>query len=736
VRKIPNARAPKPKTIRLKLNFNHRNREKPKSLYDHQSKCQKQCFKLYMKNVQKLMSGILVGGMLAIATTAFGAQKLWSGLAGDTFWSTAGNWSPAGMPVVLDNVTFTNDGAAPDALTINNIVDPLFLSPSVNSLGYMNTNGSHNTKITTSLSVISSSATDVAATSDDGQRYVFFVGSNQWQDNANALVYTTISGGSLTVSNQNANFGVTQISSGSGAHRATLDLQELNLFTCVVSNVLVGHNFTQPDHAWRPTGELYLAKTNTITTRMLVLSDSYQNAGGTCYIHFGSVNTVNADEIRIGMHKTVGIMDIALGIINPSITFRNAAGTGRATAWLLGDEFDTNGTNYLFGFFTSNQARGTMDLTGASVNALVDRIVLGRGQIQVDSVNRAGDGNGTLIMGGGLLDVNNIEMGIQVPGPFIGGSVGHGILTLNNDAGAGPASVIVRSNIVMAVQQAGAPAPDALGSTGDITVNDGSSLTVAGDIVSGGPGGGTATITLLNGGMLDMKPAGDSTPGNVSINILTMDNGVITNYSILSLTNINLTPGGSSFTVYSGQSIAPAGVNKIGPLSVTESLTLRGTTLLDINKSGATLTSDVVSATGTVDLGGTVKVSFPGAHTELVPGDKFTLFAAVPVNSTPTLVLPPPGAGLAWVNKIFVDGSIEVAACGCAEPTTPPTLTITHTPTTATVSWPISYTTFALRAHTNGLTGTWGLVPGVVANSVTVPIDPANQSVYFQLIQQ
>jgi hypothetical protein len=685
-----------------------------------------------MKNVPHVISGTLSAALVTFASSVSAVPTFWSGAAGDTSWSSGENWSPAGLPGTSANVIFINDGVALDAFTVNNIVD---LVVGINALGYMNTNGFHHTQIVEELHVLSGSTTEVATTADDGNPYVFFVGSNQWQDDKDAVIYTTITGNSLVVSNGNANFGVTQISAVAGAHKATLNLSELSSFTCVVSNVLVGHNFTQPDHAWRPTGEFYLARSNSITAKMVIVADAYQNAGATCYIHLGAINKFNADEIRIGMHKTVGVIDIAAGVVNPSVTFRNAARTGRQLAWKLGDEFDLNGTNYLFGFFTSNQARGTADLTGASVDALIDRIVLGRGQIQVDPTNRTGDGNGTLIFGGGVMDVNDIEMGIQVVGPFIGGSVGHGILTVNNDPGAGPALLIVRSNIVMAVQQAGAPAPDAIGSTGDITVNDGSSIAVAGDIISGGPGGGTATISLNNGGALDMQPAGDATPGNVSINILNIGDGIITNYATLSLTNINLLAGSTVFTVYPSQSIAPAGINKIGPLNVSGSLTLLGTTLMDIHKNGTTLSSDSITATGGVELGGTLKVSFAGAHTDLAPGDKFTLFAAVPLDSS-TLVLPPPGAGLAWANRIFVDGSIEVVACGCGEPRTPPRLTMTASPTSATVSWPLSYTSFVLRSQTNVLGANWGLVPGVVNNSFTIPFQPGNTSLYFHLIQQ
>jgi len=688
-----------------------------------------------MKTTHHIISRTLFACLITVASSVSAAPTFWSGAVGDGLWSSGGNWS-GGVPGITSNVIFTNDGVALDAFTANNILDPAFLPLRINALGYMNTNGFHNTHLNGELHVLSSSTTEVATTADDGNPYVFFVGGNQWQDDKDAVVHTRITGNSLVVSNGNANFGVTQISAIAGAHRATLNLYDLDAFTCVVSNVLVGHNFTQIDHAWRPTGELYLARSNSITAKRVIVADAYQNAGATCYIHLGSINNINVDEIRVGMHKTVGVIDIVALLANPFATFRNAAGTGRQLAWLLGDEFDPDGTNYLFGFFTSNQARGTVDLTGANVDALVDRIVLGRGQIQFDATNRTGDGNGTLIFGGGIIDVNVIEMGIQVTGPFIGGSVGHGILTVNNDPGAGPALLIVRSNIVMAVQQAGAPTPDAIGSTGDITVNGGSTIAVVGDIISGGPGGGTATISLNSGGTLDMQPAGDATPGNVSINTLNLGDGIITNYATLSLTNINLPTGSTVFTVYPGQSIAPAGTNRIAPLTVTGTLLLLGTTLMDIHKNGAVLTSDLITTTGGVELGGTLTVSFPGAHTDLAPGDKFTLFSAVPLDSSLTLVLPPPGAGLAWANNIFVDGSIEVVPCGCGEPRTAPRLTMAASPTSATVSWPSTYTSFVLRSQTNGLGANWGLVPGVANNSFTIPFQPGITSVFFQLIQR
>src|ERR1039458_1494817 len=101
----------------------------------------------------------------------------------------------------------------------------------------------------------------------------------------------------------------------------------------------------------------------------------------------------------------------------------------------------------------------------------------------------------------------------------------------------------------------------------------------------------------------------------------------------------------STFTVYPGQALAPFGMGLLGPLSVTGNLTLRGNTLMDISKSGATLASDAVSATGVVDLGGTLTVKFSGSN-NLAAGDQFTLFTAVPVNSSPIVPLPSPRSGL------------------------------------------------------------------------------------------
>src|SRR5262249_10241220 len=91
-----------------------------------------------------LVVTLLVGLVTAMAP-AWGAVPTWSGTAGDTLWSTEGNWSPIGIPGASDNVRFANDGATDIPVvqggTVNNVVDVAFLSASINSLAYVNTVG-------------------------------------------------------------------------------------------------------------------------------------------------------------------------------------------------------------------------------------------------------------------------------------------------------------------------------------------------------------------------------------------------------------------------------------------------------------------------------------------------------------------------------------------------------------------------------------------------------------------
>jgi hypothetical protein len=660
----------------------------------------------------------------AVVCAALGSvraeSKVWSGSAGDSLWSSAANWTPPGQPGAADGATFNDEGATDVPMVLGgaatSTVDQA-ASGAIKTLRYSNIVGYHNTTIAKPVVVQGTSAADAAFVSDDGHPAIFFVGSGQ-ADAAADAVYTSIGGESLAVTNANAVISVMQASVTSGAHRATLDMSLLNSFACSVSNILVGHDFGDP--ITRPTGTLILANTNEITAKMISLGEAYQNAGQISYIYLGQNNRLYVDRLRIALHKCVGTVTMREGLSDATVIFRGFAGSGRQTSWEIGDEYEPNTT---IGYFTSSQSTGILDMTGAVVDALVDTIVLGRGQ--TNAPTRTGDGNGTLTFGGGTVNANRVEMGIQLSG---GGSAGRGTLNLNNDLGT-PAKLTVNGDLVMAVQLAGNT--EATGSTATLNINGGI-LEIAGNAVDGG---GNVTMTISNGGVVDMMPASDTTPGDLAVDTLNISGGGIVNYGTLSVSTLALTEAVDEFTVAAGQTLSPAGT-AAGALAVTSgTLRLQGKLLLDVQKSGATLTAD--SITGTVVYGGALEIRRSGDA--LGVGDKFILFGnAVAPDLFSNVILPAAGAGLAFKNNLTTDGTIEVISSG--EPAERPQLSIVREPNAITISWPTAYTTYVLRGQTNstsvGISSNWGFVSGVAGNQVTIPIDPANGVTFFQLIQQ
>lgn len=86
----------------------------------------------------------------------------------------------------------------------------------------------------------------------------------------------------------------------------------------------------------------------------------------------------------------------------------------------------------------------------------------------------------------------------------------------------------------------------------------------------------------------------------------------------------------------------------------------QGTVVMEISKNGTVLTNDQIQLAGTVTYSGSLIVSNLGP-TALESGDRFRLFSATDYkNVFPSLILPPLAPGLAWANKLVVDGSIEV----------------------------------------------------------------------------
>jgi len=303
------------------------------------------------------------------------------------------------------------------------------------------------------------------------------------------------------------------------------------------------------------------------------------------------------------------------------------------------------------------------------------------------------------------------------------------------------------------------------------TISSSSSANVYGGTISLiGTGTFTATTPLVlngaltnSGGVLKLGAsvltlAGSSTyTGNTTIS-----NGVLAlvgTASIANSANLDVTAGGvldvsghsgSSLTLGSAQALigngtvngsvsAPAGSiiapgeGAIGALTVTNILTLAGTTIMEINRLGAPV-CDLITATN-INYGGTLTVTNINLANPPQLNDSFKLFKGAYAGTFATINLPALGTGLVWTNTLAVNGSITVVA----GPTTNPNatnITSVVTGSTLSLSWPGDHLGWFLLTNSVGLTSTNDWHPYAGSDSVTnvnLTIDPTKPNVFFRM---
>jgi len=126
-----------------------------------------------------------------------------------------------------------------------------------------------------------------------------------------------------------------------------------------------------------------------------------------------------------------------------------------------------------------------------------------------------------------------------------------------------------------------------------------------------------------------------------------------------------------------------------------------------------------------------LNVTFSGSS--LTNGDRFVLFTAPSITGSFTSMSLP--SGYTWSNSVATDGAITVLAVN-SEPATPPTLSTSVTGNSLTLTWPIAYTSYVLQSQTNSLSvglGTKWTTVLTTGNTITVPINSANGSVFYRL---
>src|SRR6185369_14113879 len=175
---------------------------------------------------------------------------------------------------------------------------------------------------------------------------------------------------------------------------------------------------------------------------------------------------------------------------DPSVTFRGADGSSRVGQWTIGDN--------TAGSLANAPSSGTNDFTGGSVDALVDRLLLGRGRTGTTT----NTGIGVLTFNNGTLDANLIRLGTMTDESTSTNASGVGIMNVN-----GAATLVVNTVLELAhTNTTAVPTAAAVaGTRGTLNVNGGT--VSANAIVSAG---GTAEIALNNGTLELAGTAGTS----------------------------------------------------------------------------------------------------------------------------------------------------------------------------------------------------------------------------------
>jgi len=284
---------------------------------------------------------------------------------------------------------------------------------------------------------------------------------------------------------------------------------------------------------------------------------------------------------------------------------------------------------------------------------------------------------------------------------------------------------------------------------GNSSTNSDSVLTLSGGGVYGGSiqdaiSGGTQKvgITLLSGAQQLTASCTYSGPTTiVGGGIALVGSGDIPNTTPIEFVNGTAIDAryksDSTLTLQAAQTLKGNGTFHINGNFVSQ-----GTIELKVNKSGGTITTDHITSDSpyVITYGGTLYLDLSGDP--LGGSDELPLFTADSYGSGSafsTIVPTTPGPGRTWdTSTLTTDGTLRITS---TLPTTPTAITATVVAggTELQLGWPSGYTGWALQGQTNavgtGITSDWHYVPGSdQANSVNIPIDPANGSVFFRLV--
>jgi len=383
---------------------------------------------------------------------------------------------------------------------------------------------------------------------------------------------------------------------------------------------------------------------------------------------------------------TLGAGGIDMVAANHTVNINCPVNVGANQTWSVGPNSPGNT------LLVNGPVSGSATLTKAGYGTLIlNGTNSFSGTLNVDTSSTGGSGQA---LSDGVVRITRSENIANVPTIAIRDNNGAwSTLQLTNLL----ANLTVPANITLAGRNTNAVAIENLSGSntlsGNITITSGGgfylfqsdvgTLNFGGVISAGSTASGTRTFTLQGNGSFYLSGSlqnGNATTVNLSktnagtltIAGVSTFSGSTTNWrgnlfvngSLASpLVVVTGTLGGTGViagpvTIQNGATIAP-GNNSIDALTINNSLTLNGTTIMELNREAGT--NDVIRGMSNVNYGGTLTVT--NLAGTLAPGDNFQIFSATTFGGAfATFNLPALGFGLAWNTNTLTNGILSVVA--------------------------------------------------------------------------
>jgi len=383
---------------------------------------------------------------------------------------------------------------------------------------------------------------------------------------------------------------------------------------------------------------------------------------------------------------TLGAGGIDMVAANHTVNINCPVNIGANQTWAVGPNSPGNT------LLVNGPISGSATLTKASYGTLILNATNGfSGTLNVDTSSTGASGQ---TLSDGIVRITRSENVASVPTIAIrDNNSAWSTLQLTNLL----ANLTVPANITLAGRNTNAVAIENLSGSntlsGNITItsggtfylfqSDAGTLNFGGVISAGSTATGTRTFTLQGNGSFYLSGSiqnGSATTvnlaktnaGTLTIAGASTFSGATTNWRgnlfvngslASSLRVVTGTLGGDGViggpvTVQPGATLAP-GNNSIGALTINNSLTLGGTTIIELNRDAGT--NDVIRGLNSVTYGGTLIVTNLAGTP--APGDSFQVFSATTFGGAfATLNLPSLGFGLAWNTNALTNGILSVIA--------------------------------------------------------------------------